>query len=127
MTTCFIPDRVRYPGRAPLPHMLQAVVRKTACGQFISNDFCIYNINDREPFRIPYVKCMLDPLIYGLRMREPRQCLRSVAALVRLPIDGFLRRRATRNDSTQMSSLAASANARQQDALSRPAENCHYV
>jgi len=70
---------------------------------------------------------MLDPLIYGLRMREPRQFMRSFAAVVRLPIDGFLRRRATRNDSTQMYSLAASANARQHEALSCIAENCLQV
>ena len=76
---------------------------------------------------MPYAKCMLDPLIYGLRMREPRQCLRSFAAVVRLPIDGFLRRRATRHDSTQMSSVAPSANARRQEAPSRPAENCIQV
>jgi len=59
--------------------------------------------------------CTLDPVIYGLRMRELRECWRHLAAMIRSPVDGRLwlgrrRRHAINHDITQLSNLIMSIN-----------------
>ena len=59
--------------------------------------------------------CTLDPVIYGLRMRELRESWRHLAAMIRSPVDGRLwlgrrRRHAINHDITQLSNLIMSIN-----------------
>jgi len=82
--------------------VLQVLSLNSPASAYLGSAALVYYMN-----LLPYVKCMLDPLVYGLRMRELRECWRRVKAVVRSPVDGCLtsRRQATNNDSTQLSRL----------------------
>ena len=94
--------------------VLQVLSLNSPASAYLGSAALVYYMN-----LLPYAKCTLDPVIYGLRMRELRECWRHLAAVIRSPIDGCLavgrRRHVGHHDCTQMSNLAASVNARQQD------------
>ena len=92
--------------------VLQVLSLNSPASAYLGSAAVVYFMN-----LLPYAKCTLDPLVYGLRMRELRECWRHIATLVRSPIDGCLssgRRRRITENSTQLNILAVSVNTRQQ-------------
>jgi len=99
--------------------VLQVLSLNSPASAYLGSAALVYYMN-----LLPYIKCTLDPLIYGVRMRELRECWRCVADLARSPVTGCCclsagrsrgrRRQAAYTDCTQLSNLAASANFRLQ-------------
>jgi len=93
--------------------VLQVLSLNSPASAYLGSAAVVYYMN-----LLPYAKCTIDPLIYGLRMRELRVFWRHVAAAARSPVNCFLhnRRRRSAHDATQLSNLAISVNPRQLEA-----------
>jgi len=88
--------------------VLQVLSLNSPASAYLGSAAVVYFMN-----LLPYAKCTMDPLIYGLRMRELREFWNHVAAIVRWPIKGCLSD--THNDPTQLSNFTVSVNPRQQE------------
>jgi len=94
--------------------LLQLLSLNSPASAYLGSAALVYYMN-----LLPYAKCMVDPLIYGLRMRELREFWRHVSALFRSPVDLCItqtrRHHTTRNESTQLSNLAVSVSRRHRE------------